>query len=103
MSVKMKIEGEVVEDMCENGDDLVRKMLFLAQISIIKLMYGVKLEIRKRTSELMSEIEVVGHVMRKKMTVRIRSVSDVDITGELGRQLVGWRQQTEKDMLRAEL
>jgi hypothetical protein len=84
------------------------------------MMCGVKLRDRKSSSELMSMVglseDIVtlvrqsrlrwyGHVMRRDEGIGIRRVLEFEVAGEIGRGRppMGWKEQVEKDMVKAGL
>ena len=109
---------------CGNYTRAMRKVeegvLLRAERAMVRMMCGVKLRNRKKTSELMSMLEMsedivtlvgqsrmrwYGHVMRRDVTVGIRKVLDVDVAGKVGkgRPRMEWRQRVEKDVAKVGL
>ena len=95
-------------------------VLLRAERAMVRMMCGVKLRNRKKTSELMSMLEMsedivtlvgqsrmrwYGHVMRRDVTVGIRKVLDVDVAGKVGkgRPRMEWRQRVERDVAKVGL
>jgi hypothetical protein len=91
-----------------------------AERAMVRMMCGVKLRDRKSSSELMSMVRLsedivtlvrksklrwYGHVMRRDEGVWIRRVLEFEVAGEIGRGRppMGWKEQVEKDMVKAEL
>jgi hypothetical protein len=91
-----------------------------AERAMVRMMCGVKLRDRKRSSDLMSMVglseDIVtlvrksrlrwyGHVMRRDEGVGIRRVLEFEVAGEIGRgrPRMGWKEQVEKDMVKAGL
>jgi hypothetical protein len=91
-----------------------------AERAMVRMKCGVKLRDRKSSSELMlivglSEDVVTlvkrmrlrwhGHVMRRDEGVGIRRVLEFAAAGEIGRGRppMGWKEQVEKDMVKAGL
>jgi hypothetical protein len=90
-----------------------------AERAMVRMMCGVKMRDRKSSSELMSMVglseDIVtlvrksrlrwyGHVMRRDEGVGIRRyVLEFEVAGEIGRgrPLIGWKEQVEKDMVKA--
>jgi hypothetical protein len=87
---------------------------------MVRMMCGVKLRDRKSSSELMSMVGLsedmvtlvrksrlrwYGHVMRRDEGVGIRRVLEFEVAGEIGRGRppMGWKEQVEKDMVKAGL
>ena len=97
-------------------EDILRR----AERAMVRMMCGVKLVQRKKSSELFEmlslEEDIVvlvkrarlrwyGHVMRRDVTSGIRRVLQVNVLGSVGRgrPRMGWLEQTEKDMRRGGL
>jgi hypothetical protein len=88
---------------------------------MVGMLCGVKLRDRKSSSELMSMVGLIedivtlvrksrlrwyGHLMRRDEGVGIRRVLlEFEVAGEIGRgrPLMGWKEQVEKDMVKAGL
>jgi hypothetical protein len=127
-SVKMK--GRVYRTcvraaMVYGGETLVMRkkkeyVLQRAESAMVRMMYGVKLRNRKSSNELMSmvglnedtvtlvrksRLRCHGHVMRRDEGVGIRRVLELEVADEIGRgrPRMGWKEQVEKDMVKAGL
>jgi hypothetical protein len=91
-----------------------------AERATVRTMCGVKFRDRKSNNEMMSVIglneDIVtlvrksrlrwyGHVMKRDEGVGIRSMLEYEVAGEIGRgrPRMGWKEQVEKDTVKAGL
>ena len=126
----MKMKGKVYRScvraaMVYGSETWVMKkeeegVLLRAERAMVRMMCGAKLRDRKRSSDLMSMVRLsedivtlvrksrlrwYGHVMRRDEGVGIRRVLEFEAAGEIGRGRppIGWKEQVEKDMVKAGL